>query len=128
MSEVCDDILGVDIYDNRKNKSTKFIQSSTDNFFINNNKTFDLIFIDADHNYNSVKKDFNNSLNILNKNGTIILHDTDPESEYLKDQIYCGDAYKIINDFKNNSSLQFVTLPIFEPGITIVRRATDIRA
>ena len=39
------------------------------------NQKFDLIFIDADHNYDSIKNDFFESLELLNNNGTILIHD-----------------------------------------------------
>lgn len=37
---------------------------------------FDLIFIDGDHGTKSVICDINNSLKIINKNGIILIHDT----------------------------------------------------
>lgn len=41
----------------------------------------DLIFIDASHLCENVKKDFENSLEILSRNGFIVLHDCNPEKE-----------------------------------------------
>lgn len=52
-----------------------FFNNTTDNFFKLNNTTYDIIFIDADHSYKGVKKDFENSIKILNENGYIIFHD-----------------------------------------------------
>ena len=55
----CDYCVGVDISDKRSGKGEyKFIQSTTDEFFKNNEETFDVIFIDADHSFEAVKKDF----------------------------------------------------------------------
>jgi hypothetical protein len=47
----------------------------SDSFFEQNTETFDVIFIDGLHQYDQVSRDFSNSLNCLNENGFIILHD-----------------------------------------------------
>lgn len=119
--------IGVDIVDYRDDKSTNLFLGTTDNFFTQNSITFDLIFIDADHNYDVVVKDFENSLKILNKNGTIILHDTDPEAVHLLNPGYCHNSYKMNNYLKLHDNISFVTLPMIEAGLTIVKRAKDLR-
>jgi predicted O-methyltransferase YrrM len=53
----------------------KFFNSTTDDFFENNEETYDCIFIDADHSYKGVKSDYDNALRCLNEGGTIIFHD-----------------------------------------------------
>lgn len=45
------------------------------NFFHELNIKFDIILIDASHEYHHVKQDFYEALKILNFNGTILLHD-----------------------------------------------------
>jgi len=52
-----------------------FFNSNTDEFFKLNAVKYDIIFIDADHSYIGVKKDFENSLKILNSNAILIFHD-----------------------------------------------------
>ncbi len=59
---------------------------------------FDLIFIDADHNYQSVKRDFNNYKNVLSKNGLIIMHDI-----FLPN----SGSKKFWNEIKNNKSFKY---------------------
>jgi len=114
------DIVPVDI-------AGKFFLGTTDDFFKSNTDTFDIIFIDADHRFESVKKDFNNALNILNKYGLILIHDTDPISlEYISDG-YCGDSYKILQVIANNKDLNSITMPVLEAGLTIVNRKFDRR-
>lgn len=57
-------------------ESIEFFNMSTSDFFLReNNIKYDLIFIDADHSYEGVKKDYDNSVKLLNENGLIILHD-----------------------------------------------------
>jgi len=56
-------------------KEFVFFNKTTDEFFKHNKNYYDCIFIDADHTYEGVKKDFENSLNFLNDSGIIIFHD-----------------------------------------------------
>ena len=48
---------------------------SSDIFFEKNNKFFDLIYIDGDHQTDQVNKDINNAWKILNDGGYLILDD-----------------------------------------------------
>lgn len=52
-----------------------FYNKTTDDFFSTNNDTFDCIFIDADHSYEGVKKDYENALKCINTGGVLIFHD-----------------------------------------------------
>lgn len=56
-------------------KDILFYNMSTDDFFNQNKNTYDCIFIDADHSYEGVRKDYENSLKFISDTGTIILHD-----------------------------------------------------
>ena len=56
------------------------VRETSDNFFKNNKKEFDVIFIDGLHVYEQCRKDIINSLKFLNRNGFIILHDMIPRS------------------------------------------------
>jgi predicted O-methyltransferase YrrM len=88
----------------------------------------DIIFIDADHSFESVKNDFESSLKILNEFGIIILHDTDPISEKYLDKGYCGDSYKMIDWLKTeHPEMDVLTLPVSEAGFTIIKRSNDRR-
>ena len=113
--------VGVDIVDIRHDKSTRFFLGTTNSFFERNDSMFDMIFIDANHNYDHVKIDLDQSLKILTPGGTIILHDTDPANAKLLGEGYCSDSYKILRDLRNNNQVDFVTLPMNEAGLTIVK-------
>jgi glutaredoxin-related protein len=129
ISKIVDKAVGVDIVDNRYFKSVgHFYQMKTDEFFEKNTDKFDLIFIDANHDFEYVKKDFENSLKILNPNGIIILDDTNPLYDYLTSLSRCGDAYKIVDYIRqNHSELDIVNLPILCKGMSIVTRNTPYR-
>jgi predicted O-methyltransferase YrrM len=128
ISQVCSDCTGVDIVDRRKFKDFKFHHTTTDHFFKKNTEKFDTIFIDADHSFEQVKKDFNNSIKILNKFGIIFLHDTDPISKEYTNKSLCGDSFKIV-DYIINSRIDWniVTLPISVTGLSIVNRKRERR-
>ena len=55
-------------------------RGTSDKFFKENVKNFDCIFIDGLHEYNQTKRDILNSIEILKKDGIIILHDCLPPS------------------------------------------------
>ena len=66
---------------------------TSDDFFntLNPEDKFDIIFIDGSHLEMQVDKDIENSIKYLKENGTIILHDCNPPSEYhAKENIYFG--------------------------------------
>lgn len=53
-------------------------EMSSDEFFAQNKKTFDVIFIDGMHEAGYVERDINNSLSCLNDGGYIVCHDMNP--------------------------------------------------
>lgn len=60
---------------NKIEKTTELLKEESENFFLKNNKNFDVIYIDGSHYYDDVKKDYNNSIKSLNKNGILICDD-----------------------------------------------------
>ena len=68
------------------NNETQFIKinSQSEEFktYINNNY-FDLIFIDGDHSYEGVKRDFDLYKKLLSPRGYIAFHDIDPNHVFL---------------------------------------------
>lgn len=102
----------------------------TDEFFEQNEETFDCIFIDADHGYTQVIKDLDNSLKVLNPGGTIFLHDTDPYNRSLEHPSLCHNSYLVARDLMSLDKykhLNVITLPIESTGLTIVNRAAEAR-
>lgn len=128
VSPFVDRAIGVDIKDVRNSQIGEFHLETTDSFFEHFNEIVDVIFIDADHNFESVKKDFKNSLKLLNKYGMVILHDTDPMEEMYLNPNYCGDSYKMDEWIRENyTEFDIITLPLTQAGLTIVKRKIDKR-
>ncbi len=53
----------------------------SDEFFRQNTRKYDIIFIDGDHDCNQAYRDVENALAALNKGGMVIIHDALPPSE-----------------------------------------------
>lgn len=122
-------VIGVDIKDLRIDKNIgEFHLSTTQDFLQSFNDMVDVIFIDADHSFESVREDFESALKLLNEFGIIILHDTDPISEKYLDKGYCGDSYKMLDWLESNHpEMSVITLPVSEAGLTIIKRSSDRR-
>ena len=108
------------------------IRSTSDQFFSSNTSKFDIIFIDGLHHYEQVIKDVNNSLQILNDNGFILLHDCLPRS--IAHQAipryrgsWNGDVWKALVELRTRSDLDTYTCQIdFGVGIVQKKKNTEI--
>lgn len=79
---------------------------TTDDYFASVGKDvkWDIIFIDASHEKNQVLKDFNNSLEHLNENGTIIMDDINPFFEDLLQEHFCHNAWEVFAALRGTRS------------------------
>ena len=95
----------------------------------------DVLWIDADHTYEGVKKDFDLYSKIMNKGGIITIHDTDKSyvDNFVELEGHEGDDLKGPSDFvKTIDREKFEVINFFTHGIrkdkpsssglTIVRR------
>ena len=90
----CENKTGVDpnpIYGHREHEG--LYRTTSDGFFQNNEKTFDLIFIDGLHVYEQALQDFYNAVKCLKEGGIIVMHDVGLESEWETHVFNCGTAY-----------------------------------
>ena len=101
-------------------------RGTSDEFFNKNNKKFDCIFIDGLHEYDQVYKDIINSLDCLNEDGIILLHDCLPQSMNQQavpryQWVWNGDVWKCIVKFRCRNDLDIVTCKI-DHGISVIRK------
>ena len=102
------------------------IKTTSDDFFLNNTGKFDIIFIDGLHMYEQVKKDIINSVNCLNDDGIVLVHDCMPDS-LAKQAVprfkmkWNGDVWKAIVDLRQNKDLDIYTCEMDE-GIGIIKK------
>ena len=112
--------IGVDPY------SGGNVRKTSDDFFLENKKKFDLVFIDGLHTYTQVKKDILNSVKFLNTNGIILVHDCLPDT-MSKQAVprykmqWNGDVWKAIVDLRQNPELDIYTCEI-DQGIGIIKK------
>ena len=101
-------------------------RGTSDEFFLQNKKKFDCIFIDGLHEYDQVCKDLDNSLNCINEGGIIFLHDALPANVHQQAVprykiIWNGDVWKSIVYFRTRNDCDIVTCKI-DHGVSIVRK------
>ena len=126
----------------RETFNPKFLNATTENafynFFVKRDVKIDYLHIDADHTYEGCKLDFDLYSTIMNENGIISIHDTDPEywknfdtydgeksdicigpSEVIKE---ISDKWEVFNlfDYKEKSE----KLP--SSGLTLLRRKNEV--
>ena len=112
--------IGVDPY------SGGNVRKTSDDFFLENNKTFDLVFIDGLHTYAQIKKDILNSVKFLNINGIILVHDCLPNT-MSKQAVprykmqWNGDVWKAIVDLRQDHDLDIYTCEM-DQGIGIIKK------
>ncbi len=100
-------------------------KGKSDDFFGQNIKKFDLIFIDGLHEYDQVRKDILNSIKFLNNDGFILVHDCLPRSLSAQAvpryrNIWNGDVWKAIVEFRTYPNLEIFTC-LADEGIAIIQ-------
>lgn len=106
--------VSVDVYD-RRLKIHNFMFGHEWRFFLGDSQTpqmqrdvrsycdsFDLIFIDGDHRYEGVKKDFENYRPLLSDRGVILFHDIDPDHVF-KGAAGGGEVWKFWAELSEGS-------------------------
>lgn len=119
-----DDQIPVTHYDNTERSIA--IRCASDDLF----KKFDIpplafSFIDGDHRYPQVKKDFENIVRCTVDDGYICLHDTYPPTEEYLHENACGTVYKLRQEIDKDPRFDCITLvrgTAMSVGLTIVRK------
>lgn len=105
-------------------KNSKVFNMKSDEFFKQTNQMqLAFVFIDGDHLYEQVRKDFYNSLNYLLKDGIIVLHDTLPPDKTWTLESRCGTVFKLRREIEADNRFDIFTFPFtaFDVGLSIVK-------
>lgn len=102
----------------------------SEQFFSNNElgkEKLALTFIDGDHNYDVVKKDFWRTSEHLAKGGFIFVHDTLPPDKTWTSESKCGTVYRLRLDIEWLKEWEIFTFPFtaFNVGLSMVRLKED---
>lgn len=83
-----------------------------------------IAFIDGDHIYEQVKKDFDNVLPYVLDTGYIFFHDTYPRTEDWTTEQRCGTVYLLRRELEQRDDLDVFTFTrtAFDVGLTMVRK------
>jgi len=81
-------------------------------------------FIDGDHLYDQVKKDFDNLFPLMLDNGFIFLHDGYPPTEEYINEWRCGTVYQLRQELEERKDVDVFTFPFgaMGVGLTMVRK------
>ncbi len=88
-----------------------FIQMDSSNFFRNNDRSFDLIFIDGDHKDPTVSFDISNSLKCISKEGLIMIDDIIDGNGSVNNNYDSRAAYNYIEKLKKEGIINFFLFP-----------------
>lgn len=97
-----------------------------------NKLRYDIIFVDPWHEYATSYRDLQIAVNLLAKNGIIVVHDCFPSSQQIahprpQEGEWCGVTYKAYIDFVTaRSYLDYCTVNI-DYGCGIIRRVTLLK-
>lgn len=96
-------------------------EMTSDEFFSQNTKTFDIVFVDGLHLEEQSTKDILNSLKVLNKGGSIIVHDCLPHCEEFIQVCWNGTTYRSIVDIRYNNPELSVCVVDSDCGCGVIR-------
>lgn len=108
------------------------IRMTSDDFFLQNKDTYDLIFIDGLHIHEQVLKDIDNSLNVLNDGGVILLHDCLPAKIWHQTipqthSSWNGDVWKSIVQSRTRADIDTYTIKADQGlGLILKRKNKDL--
>jgi len=105
----------------------KALKMTSDSFFETNKENFDIIFIDGHHESNQVYRDIINALDVLNDNGTIVVHDLLPTDEIMSlvprtVSKWTGDCYKAWIKLRQERSDLTMCVVDIDWGVGIIQR------
>lgn len=98
---------------------------TSDEFFVMNKETFDIIFVDGLHLEHQSTLDILNSLKILNEGGVIVVHDCLPHNEEFTNLCWSGTVFRSIIDLRCNYPDLDICVVDTDCGCGIIKRGSQ---
>jgi hypothetical protein len=102
------------------------IRKTSDEFFETNTEKFHVVFIDGLHTYEQVRRDIQNSLNCIEENGWIALHDMLPRNwiehhvPIVSRRAWTGDVWKVAFELCETGGIDFRLIKI-DHGVGVIK-------
>lgn len=125
----CTEKVGVDPEPETTDPSWHIERMSSDDFFGQNERFFDLVFIDGLHLAEQALRDLANSLRFLSEDGVVLLHDCNPLSEQAQSREssveqrgghWNGDVWKAITYVRKFCPTLFCRVLDLDEGVGVV--------
>ncbi len=100
-------------------------EMTSDNYFNQNTKTFDIVFVDGLHVEEQCTKDILNALKCLNQGGTIVVHDCLPHCEEFIQVCWNGTVFRSIIDLRYNNPELDIKVVDTDCGCGVIRRGSQ---
>lgn len=100
-------------------------EMTSDNYFDQNTKTFDIVFVDGLHVEEQCTKDILNALKCLNQGGTIVVHDCLPHCEEFIQVCWNGTVFRSIIDLRYNNPELDIKVVDTDCGCGVIRRGSQ---
>ena len=107
----------------------EILKIKSDQFFKDNNATFDCIFVDGLHVYDQVRRDIVHSLEVLNEGGLILVHDSFPltigEQAVPQEKfVWTGDVWKAIVEVRTRPDLDSAVC-LIDYGVALILKRVN---
>ena len=102
---------------------------SSDEFFAQNKRTFDIIFIDGYHEAGQAYRDILNSIGALSNNWTVVVHDCNPTTEIMQatspqdNGAWTGDVWKAFVRFRQMFRYYCTFVVDTDFGVGVIRKS-----
>jgi len=123
----CEEKIGVD----PDQSSAATLKITSDEFFANNERSYDIFFVDSLHHAEDCERDILNALKFLNPGGTIVCHDMLPTNKHMQEipltdqNEWCGNVWRSFLKFRTERTDLILRVVDTDWGCGIITRGNS---